>query len=103
MNKTAIDGLNEGLLQHSCRVIEPMRAPAGSLNKTALYTPVWRNLERSKPKMATEKTTSAVTCGESESCSVVPDSATPRTVPARLLCPGGSPGKNTGVGCHALL
>ena len=24
-------------------------------------------------------------------------------VPARLLCPWGSPGKNTGVGCHALL
>ena len=23
--------------------------------------------------------------------------------PSRLLCPWGSPGKNTGVGCHALL
>ena len=23
--------------------------------------------------------------------------------PARLLCPGDSPGKNIGVGCHALL
>src|SRR5574340_839742 len=23
--------------------------------------------------------------------------------PTRLLCPWGSPGKNTGVGCHALL
>ena len=23
--------------------------------------------------------------------------------PTRLLCPRGSPGKNTGVGCHALL
>ena len=23
--------------------------------------------------------------------------------PARLLCPWDSPGKNTGVGCHALL
>ena len=29
--------------------------------------------------------------------------ATPRTVAARLLCPWDSPGKNTGVGCHALL
>ena len=29
--------------------------------------------------------------------------ATPRTVPTRLLCPWDSPGKNTGVGCHALL
>ena len=28
--------------------------------------------------------------------------ATPRT-PARVLCPWNSPGKNTGVGCHALL
>ena len=26
-----------------------------------------------------------------------------RLKPARLLCPGDSPGKNTGVGCHALL
>ena len=25
------------------------------------------------------------------------------TVPARLLCPWDSPGKNSGVGCHALL
>ena len=28
---------------------------------------------------------------------------TPWTPPARLLCPWDSPGKNTGVGCHALL
>ena len=28
---------------------------------------------------------------------------TPWTAPARLLCPWGSPGKNTGVGCHLLL
>ena len=27
---------------------------------------------------------------------------TPWTVAARLLCPWGSPGKNTGVGCHTL-
>ena len=27
----------------------------------------------------------------------------PWTVPARLLCPWDSPGKNTGVGCHFLL
>ena len=30
-------------------------------------------------------------------------SVTPWTVPARLLCPWNSPGKNTGVGCHSLL
>ena len=35
--------------------------------------------------------------------SVVSDSATPWTPPARLLCPWNSPGKNTGVGCHSLL
>ena len=29
--------------------------------------------------------------------------ATPWTVPSGLLCPWGSLGKNTGVGCHALL
>ena len=36
--------------------------------------------------------------------SVVSDSLWPRGLqPARLLCPWDSPGKNTGVGCHALL
>ena len=39
----------------------------------------------------------------SDSRSVVSDSfTTPWTVPARLLCPWDSPGKNTGVGCHSL-
>ena len=37
-------------------------------------------------------------------CSVVSDSLQPhRLQPARLLCPWNFPGKNTGVGCHALL
>ena len=36
--------------------------------------------------------------------SVVSDSLQPLGLqPARLLCPWDSPGKNTGVGCHALL
>ena len=35
--------------------------------------------------------------------SVVSGSVTPWTVASRLLCPWDSPGKNTGVGCHALL
>ena len=36
--------------------------------------------------------------------SVVYDSVRPhRRKPTRLLCPWGSPGKNTGVGCHFLL
>ena len=38
------------------------------------------------------------------SCSVVSYSLRPhRLKPTRLLCPWNSPGKNTGVGCHALL
>ena len=37
---------------------------------------------------------------ESASCSAVSTSLRPK---ARLLCPWNSPGKNTGVGCHALL
>ena len=38
------------------------------------------------------------------SCLVVSDSLRPHELqPARLLCPWDSPGKNTGVGCHALL
>ena len=35
--------------------------------------------------------------------SVASDSETPWTVPRRPLCPWDAPGKNTGVGCHALL
>ena len=36
--------------------------------------------------------------------SVVSDSVRPHGLqPSRLLCPWDSPGKNTGVGCHALL
>ena len=36
--------------------------------------------------------------------SIVPDSVRPYGLqPLRLLCPWNSPGKNTGVGCHALL
>ena len=38
------------------------------------------------------------------SCSVVPSSLPPHGLqPTRLLCPWNSPGKNTGVGCHAVL
>ena len=37
-------------------------------------------------------------------CSVVSDSSQPHGMwPTRLLCPWDFPGKNTGVGCHALL
>ena len=36
--------------------------------------------------------------------SVVSDSLRPHGLyPTRLLCPSDSPGKNTAVGCHALL
>ena len=38
------------------------------------------------------------------SCSVLFNSLPPHGLkPASLLCPSNSPGKNTGVGCHALL
>ena len=41
---------------------------------------------------------------KSSSLSVVSDSLQPHGLePASLLCPWNSPGKNTGVGCHALL
>ena len=39
-----------------------------------------------------------------KSCSVVSNCLRPyRLQPTRLLCPWDSPGKNAGVGCHALL
>ena len=41
---------------------------------------------------------------KSVSHSVVSNSLRPHELyPTRLLCPGNSPGKNTGVGCHSLL
>ena len=40
---------------------------------------------------------------ENVSHSVMSDSATSLTVPARLLCPRNSSGKNTGVGGHSIL
>ena len=44
------------------------------------------------------------TCGACGSRSVVSDSATPWTEePTGLLCPWGSPGKNTAAGSHSLL
>ena len=45
-----------------------------------------------------------IICNVSVSCSVVSDSLRLHGLkPTRLLCPWNSPGKNTGVGCHALL
>ena len=45
-----------------------------------------------------------VTKSESVSHSVVSDSLRPHGLqPSRLLCSWDFPGKNTGVGCHALL
>ena len=42
--------------------------------------------------------------GACSGASVVSDSLRPyRPQPAGLLCPKDAPGKNTGVGCHALL
>ena len=41
---------------------------------------------------------------QSENCSVMSNSLQPHGLrPPRLLCPWDSPGKNTGVGCRALL
>ena len=61
------------------------------------YTEVWEALgERTKILRVLES--------KSSSLSVVSDSLQPHGLePASLLCPWNSPGKNTGVGCHALL
>ena len=45
-----------------------------------------------------------IMCCAVPSCSVMSDSLLPHGLwPTRILCPWESPGKNTGVGCHALL
>ena len=50
------------------------------------------------------KTINLLEESESVSHSVVSKSLQPHGLqPARLLCPRNSPGKNTGVGCYALL
>ena len=46
----------------------------------------------------------ALACVRAKSLPVVSNSLQPHGLyPARLLCPWDSPGKNPGVGCHALL
>ena len=48
--------------------------------------------------------TTSITCCVVPSRSVMSDSLWPHGFqPGRLLCPWDSPGKNAGVGCHALL
>ena len=66
-----------------------------------------------KPRKETSRTMSTnvhaglLTASEKKNrsvCSVVSDSLRPCGLwPIRLSCPGDSPGKNTEVGCHALL
>ena len=56
-------------------------------------------IEPRSPALQTDALLSELLGKPSESCSVMSDSLTPQ----RLYSPWNSPGKNTGVGCHALL
>ena len=52
---------------------------------------------------AAEKVRPKLQSAQASVCSVVSDSVRSHGLqPTRLLCPWGSPGKNTGVGCHFL-
>ena len=60
----------------------------------------WKTIDPSAVFLATHSRNNL----KSVSCSVVSHSLQPHGLyPARLLCPWDSPGKNTGVGCLALL
>ena len=77
-----------GRTNHTAQILCHLSARGFHLVLVFLYSP----LVHSSPALA-----AAV-------CSVVSDSLKPGGLwPARLLCPWDSPGKNTGVGSHALL
>ena len=60
-------------------------------------------VEKSQTRQRCMVTVKRPVCMHATSLSCVPLSATPWVWPTRLLCPRDSPGKHTGVGCHALL
>ena len=65
-----------------CKLVQP------------LWKTVWRFLKRTKHRIAM-----CVCCSSVQLLSCVQLFATPWTIPARVLCPWNSPGKNIGVGC----
>ena len=60
------------------------------------------SIKRRLKNSITQKDANAMLCYD-KSLQPCPTQQSHRLQPARLLCPGHSPGKNTGVGCHAFL
>ena len=74
-----------------------------SLVRFGIFGGVIRNLNQRFTKKSTISLNSLFYPCCMFSHSVTSDSATPWTMPTRLLCPWNFPGKNTGVDCHFLL
>ena len=75
---------------------------AGSFANHSFWA--WATLRAPSPPTPAAKLASCVFLHASWVVSVVFDSLWPHELyPARFLCPWNYPGKNTGVGCHALL
>ena len=82
--------------------------PVGSALPWAVGTVWWREREWGSGSSSISRARLAGWDAEGLCISVqlkkkIPDSSDPVDWPTRLLCPWISPGKNTGVGCHALL
>ena len=74
--------------------------PQCSICKTRIIT----RLRDEEMRSSTYNTCSAWHMVCTHGCSVASDSLRPHGLqPTRLLCPWDSPGRTTGVGCHALL
>ena len=56
-----------------------------------------------EPPIDSPKNCAGVHAKSLQSCRTLCNTMDCTIVPARLLCPWDSPGKNTGVGCHAFL
>ena len=97
---------------HNCQNWEAIKIPLSDwVNKPTVVHPYIHPKEhysalKSSEQSAMKKTWRKLECTLLSACSVtsvVSDSLWPYGLqPARLLCPWDSPGKNTGVGCHAL-
>ena len=101
-------GVTQTRDQEEPLVLDIIKHRAGNTAQTQCHEPAREGdgVPRTDPQEGGGRKRLKTHCGfrRRAARSVVSDSARPRGLqPARLLRPWGSPGKNTGVGCHSLL
>ena len=101
-------GVTQTRDQEEPLVLDIIKHRAGNTAQTQCHEPAREGdgVPRTDPQEGGGRKRLKTNCGfrRRAARSVVSDSARPRGLqPARLLRPWGSPGKNTGVGCHFLL